>query len=250
MALEEGARLDLVSASPRTGKRGDTRVAAYRYGIVLLLLFATFVFLAIGPTGDWVPLVAVVLQGATLLAALSASGSSRRLLRIAVAVVVISLVSATVGLIVGDKNLTGSLFVLNLLLVAGAPVVIVHALVRRRVIDIQTVLGAVCVYVLLGMLWSFTYAAVGTIQSEPFFAQQAHATVADYLYFSFVTQTTVGYGDLTAANGFGRALAVLEALIGQLYLVTVIALLVSNLGPARRRRAREEDETVSSRDPG
>jgi len=55
------------------------------------------------------------------------------------------------------------------------------------------------------------------------------------LYFSFVTQTTVGYGDLTAAGGFGRALAVLEALIGQLYLVTVIALLVSNLGPARRR---------------
>ena len=77
----------------------------------------------------------------------------------------------------------------------------------------------------------------------------AFATVADYLYFSFVTQTTVGYGDLTAAGGFGRALAVLEALIGQLYLVTVIALLVSNLGSARRR-ARERDETVSSRDPG
>ena len=97
-------------------------------------------------------------------------------------------------------------------------------------------------------LWVLT-GAVGTIQSDPFFAQQAHATVADYLYFSFVTQTTVGYGDLTAAGGFGRALAVLEALIGQLYLVTVIALLVSNLGSARRR-ARERDETVSSGDPG
>jgi voltage-gated potassium channel Kch len=118
------------------------------------------------------------------------------------------------------------------------------------VIDIQTVLGAVCVYVLLGMLWSFAYAAIGTIQSEPFFAQQAHATVADYLYFSFVTQTTVGYGDFTAAGGLGRALAVLEALIGQLYLVTVIALLVSNLAPGRRRRGREEEEPVSSRDSG
>jgi hypothetical protein len=249
MALEAGARLDLLSTPARAAGRSEARMPAYRYGIVLLLLFATFVFLAVGPTGDWVPLVAVVLQGATLLAALSASGSSRKLWRIAVAVVVISLVSATVGLIVGDKTLIGSLFVLNLLLVAGAPVVIVRALVRRRVIDIQTVLGAVCVYVLLGMLWSFAYAAVGTIQSGPFFAQQAHATVADYLYFSFVTQTTVGYGDLTAAGGFSRALAVLEALIGQLYLVTVIALLVSNLGSARRR-ARERDETVSSRDPG
>jgi hypothetical protein len=215
---------------------------AYRYGIVLLLLFATFVFLAIGPTGDWVPLVAVVLQGATLLAALYASGTGQGLRRIAVVVVIIALASATVGLFVGDRHYTGSLFVLNLLLVAGAPVAIIHALVRRRVIDLQTVLGALCVYVLLGMLWSFAYAAVGTMQSEPFFAQQPHATVADYLYFSFVTQTTVGYGDFTAAGGLGRALAVLEALIGQLYLVTVIALLVSNLG-ASRRRAQGRDET-------
>jgi hypothetical protein len=250
VALEKGARPALVNTPAQAAGRSAARVPAYRYGIVLLLLFATFVFLAIGPTGEWVPLVAVVLQGATLLAALSASGSSRRLWRIAVAVVAISLVSATVGLIIGDKNLTGSLFLLNLLLVAGAPVAIVVALARRRVIDIQTVLGAVCVYVLLGMLWSFAYAGIGTLQSEPFFAQQAHATVADYLYFSFVTQTTVGYGDLTAAGGLGRALAVLEALIGQLYLVTVIALLVSNLGPARRRRAREVEESVTSRDPG
>jgi Ion channel len=250
VAVEAGARLDLLSTPARAAGRGKTRMPEYRYGIVLLLLFATFVFLATGPTGDWVPLVAAALQGATLLAALSASGTGRRLWRIAVAVIVVTLVSATVGLFVGERNFTGSLFVLNLLLVAGAPVAIVVALARRRVIDIQTVLGAVCVYVLLGMLWSFSYAAIGTIQTEPFFAQRAHATVADYLYFSFVTQTTVGYGDLTAAGGLGRPLAVLEALIGQLYLVTVIALLVSNLGPARRRRARNDDETVSSGDPG
>jgi len=244
MALAEGARLDLVRTPGRAAARGKTRVPAYRFGIVLLLLLATFVFLAVGPTGDWVPLVAVILQGATLLAALSASSSSRRVWRVAVVVFVISLVSATIGLFVGERTITGSLFVLNLLVVAGAPVAIIHSLVRRRVIDIHTVLGALCVYVLLGMLWSFAYAAVGTIESEPFFAEQARATVADYLYFSFVTLTTVGYGDLTAANGLGRALAVLEALIGQLYLVTVIALLVSNLS-ARRRRAREDDETVS-----
>jgi Ion channel len=242
--MEKGARPDLVTAAPTRAERpSESRVPAYRFGIVLLLLFATFVFLASGPTGDWVPLVAIILQGATLLAALSASGSGPRLQQLALAVVLLSLVSATVGLFVGEKNVTGSLFVLNLLLVAGAPVAIIHSLVRRRVIDIRTVLGAVCVYILLGMLWSFAYAAIGTIQSEPFFAEQSTATVADYLYFSFVTLTTVGYGDLTAANGLGRALAVLEALIGQLYLVTVIALLVSNLG-ARRRRA-QDDEVVS-----
>lgn len=243
MALEKGARLDLVSTDTRTGGRGDDRVPAYRYGIVLLLLLATFVFLASGPTGNWVALVAVLLQGATLLAALYASGASRHLRRLALLVVLIGLLAGLVALFVGVDDVTGPLFLLNLLLLGTAPAVIVQSLIRRRVIDIHTVLGALCVYVLLAMLWAFAFAAVGSIGSQPFFAQQRNATVADYVYFSFVTIATVGYGDLTAAGGLGRALSALEGLTGQLYLVTVIALLVANLVP--RRRAREErDETT------
>ena len=184
--------------------RIEARVPAYRFGIVLLLLLATFIFLASGPTGDWVAVVAVVLQGATLLAAFSAAGVRRGLLHFTVAVVFIALVSASTAIIVGGKDVSGSLFLLNLLLVGAAPVVIIHSLIRRRVIDIRTVLGAICVYVLLGMMWAFAFAAAGTFDSEPFFAQEAHATVADYLYFSFTTITTVGYGDLTAARSFGR----------------------------------------------
>jgi hypothetical protein len=211
--------METASVPQEAGARTATRVPAYRFGIVLLLLLATFIFLASGPTGDWVPLVAVVLQGATLLAAFAASGVGHRLWRLALVVVLVALVSTAAAIFVGGDELTGALFLLNLLFVGAAPVVIINSLVRRHVIDLRTVLGAVCVYT-----------AIGTINSEPFFAQQAHATVADYLYFSFVTITTTGYGDLTAAHGLGRALAVLEALIGQLYLVTVIALLVSNLG--------------------
>ncbi|HMF84379.1 MAG TPA: potassium channel family protein [Acidimicrobiia bacterium] len=223
-----------------TRRRLESREPAYRFGIVLLLLLATFIFLATGPTGDWVPLVAVVLQGATLIAAFAASGVGHRLWQIGLVVVVGALVSAAIGIFIGGDRVVGSLFLLNLLLVGTAPVVIIHSLARRRVIDLRTVLGAVCVYVLIGMVWSFAYSAIGTLDSEPFFAQQSHATVADYLYFSFVTLTTTGYGDLTAAHGLGRAVAVLEALIGQLYLVTVIALLVSNIG--RRGGIRQQAE--------
>jgi hypothetical protein len=226
--------METVNARQGTEERTATRVPAYRFGIVLLLLLTTFIFLAAGPTGDWVPLVAVVLQGATLLAAFAASGVGRRLWRLALVVVLAALVSASAAVFFGGKWISGSLFLLNLFLVGAAPVVIINSLVRRRVIDLQTVLGAVCVYVLIGMMWSFAFTAIGTFDSQPFFAQEAHATVADYLYFSFVTMTTTGYGDLTAAHGLGRALAVLEALIGQLYLVTVIALLVSNLGRSGR----------------
>jgi Ion channel len=230
--------MDDMSTRQGAERETDTRVPAYRFGVVLLLLLATFIFLASGPTGDWVPLVAVLLQSATLLAAFAAAGAARTLWRIALVVVLAALVSASAALFIGGKEVSASLFLLNLLLVAGAPIVIVHSLIRRRVIDLRTVLGAICVYILIGMIWSFAFAAAGTFDSEQFFAQQSRATVADYLYFSFVTLTTTGYGDLTAARGLGRALAVLEALTGQLYLVTVIALLISNID-RRARRIRE-----------
>jgi Ion channel len=214
----------------------DRRRTLARFGVVLLLLLVTFVFLAAGPTGRWVPFVSVVLQGATLLAALAASGVSRRLWQLAIAVVALGLISAA-GIWIADvSNGDGVLFLLNALLVGAAPVVIARSLVRRGIVDIHTVMGALCIYVLLGMLWAFAFGSISAFDSGQFFAQQRTATVADYLYFSFVTLTTVGYGDLTAADGLGRAVAVVEALTGQLYLVTVVALVVSRMARAPRRR--------------
>jgi hypothetical protein len=215
--------------------RLQQRVAVARFGVVLLLLLVTFVFLASAPTGPWVPFVAVLLQGATLLAALAASGANRRLWRIAVIVVVAGLVSATGVRLTDFSNSDGVLFILSALLVGAAPVVIATSLVRRRVVDVHTVMGALCIYVLLGMLWAFGFGAIGSFDTGPFFAQQASANVSDYLYFSFVTLTTVGYGDLTAADGIERAIAIVEALTGQLYLVTIVALVVSRMARASRR---------------
>lgn len=230
---------DPESANPgpdHTESRLEGQVAVARFGVVLLLLLVTYVFLASGPTGRWVPFVAVLLQGATLLAALAASEANARLWRIALIVVTIGLVSAT-GVWVADvAHADGVLFILNVLLVGAAPIVIATSLVRRRVVDIHTVMGALCIYVLLGMLWAFGFGAIGAFISGPFFAQQSTANVADYLYFSFVTLTTVGYGDLTAAHGLARAIATVEALTGQLYLVTVVALVVSRMARLPRRR--------------
>jgi hypothetical protein len=208
--------------------------SGYRYGLVLLLLLATFVFMASGPSNRWVPIITAVLQGATLLAALSAARAGRRLVRVATVVVAVGLISGIVAVALGTDP-QGQLFLLNALLVGAAPIVIAQSIFRRKVIDIRTVLGAICIYVLIGMLWATLYSAIGALDTEPFFVQivKNETTTADYLYFSYVTQTTVGYGDLTAAGGLGRALAVLEALVGQLYLVTVVALLVGRLGPRR-----------------
>jgi len=89
---------------------------------------------------------------------------------------------------------------------------------------------------LIGSLYAFAYGLVSSIGSDPFFAQHGHVdTTRNFLYFSFVTITTVGYGDLTAATNLGRSFAIAEALTGQIYLVTVVATIVGGLG--RRREA-------------
>jgi drug/metabolite transporter (DMT)-like permease len=217
----------------RWGARLDHRWNGARFGIVMLLLLVTFSFMASGVSGTWVPLVTVVLQGATLLAALAASEARVRLVRLAAVVIALGLASGVFALLQSNDTTRGLSAILSLLLVAGAPVVIASFLIRRRTIDVHTVLGAICIYVLLGMLFAFTYAAIGALGTHPFFAQHVPLSLENFLYFSFVTLTTVGYGDLTAAVGLGRSTAVIEALLGQLYLVTVVALVVSQLAGHR-----------------
>jgi drug/metabolite transporter (DMT)-like permease len=221
----------------------EDRFPPYRFGIVLVLLVATYVFLASGFDGSGARFFDVVLQGLTLLAALLASRTGRHLFRVAVVVVALALVSA-IGIVIVPNGKPGdSLFLLSLLLVAAAPVAIGRALWQRMIVDIKTVLGAICIYLLLGMFFAFLFAFVGAVSEQPFFAQTAHASVAEYLYFSFITLCTVGYGDFTAAQSLGRSMASGEALIGQLYLVTIVAVVVSRMARNERpRRAGDADE--------
>ena len=218
--------------------------AEYRFGLVLFLLLVTFVVLMVGSSSKWLRPVTVALTGTTLLAGLFAADASARVRRLASAMVVVAIL-ATLSLIGIGRSGDGAAAILDAALVALTPVAIARTVVRRRVIDVQTVMAALCIYVLLGLMWGFVYAALGTFGRAPFFAQPVSATSADYLYFSFITQTTVGYGDLSAATNPGRAFAVLEALIGQLYLVTIVALVVSRVRPRDRVGA---DESASSAD--
>jgi hypothetical protein len=219
--------------SPDEGTFEDDR-PGYRFGIVLLLVFVTFVFMACGFTGAWTRPVTVALQGLTLLAALSASRVSRRFWRFALIIVAIACLSALGGMFISGEEARPSFLIVDMMLVVSAPIAIGMSLARRRVVDIRTVLGALCIYVLLGMAFAFACAAVAELLSGPFFAQTSNPTTADFLYYSFITFTTTGFGDLTPVEGLGRAMASFEALTGQLYLVTIIAVLVSRMAMAPR----------------
>lgn len=204
-----------------------------RYGTVIVLLAASIAVSIIGPPDTWRSLLNTTLQGAAVLVALTGS-SAGRAIRIAVLATVAGSVLLTAVLSPSLRIVTS---VLDTVVLVVLPLTIVARFRRDLYVSVQSVLGAVCIYLVIGMFFANLDLALSRLTGRPFFAEGAPATSSEYMYFSFVTLATVGYGDLTPGNGVARALAVAEAMTGQLYLVTVISLVVSNLGRSRRGAA-------------
>jgi hypothetical protein len=220
----------------------EDRQPEFRYGELLILLFVTFFFVGSAPaSAAWVPFVTVVIESITLLVALLASGAQGWTVSVSVVIVGVGVISSAVAWISGDPHATKAAAVLTTLLVLVGPVVVVRGLSSRRTIDLRTVLGALSIYMMAGLFFMSAFSAIQSWSHRPFFAQTHSAGPPDFLYYSFVTLTTVGYGDLTAAGQMGRTLAAFEAIFGQFYLVTVVAVLVSNMRPSLRYRQRDAD---------
>ena len=212
----------------------------HRYFVLLSLIVVLIVFELAAPDGDGARLVAVVLQAATLVAAVVTSAVHFWVVRLTVAACIL-LVIAAVGAVLGTEDLGGdSARVISVLLVAMAPTAIVLGLRlhfrEEGGVTLQTMFGVLCIYLLIGLFFGTLFAAVQSISNESFFTTGAAHGSSDFLYFSYSTLTTVGYGDLIAATGVGRSLAIAEALIGQIYLVTVVGVIVAGLSPIRLRR--------------
>jgi hypothetical protein len=209
----------------------------HRYGVVLLLILCSLIFQLAASDQDWARVVTIALQGATLVLALYASEARPLIARLATVVVAVAVLGSAAALVGFGEFGTTAGRIVAVLLVALAPLAIVKGVVRgvrtEGAVTLHTMFGVLCVYLLLGMLFAFAYSLVGDAQSEPFFASGIDPDLSDYLYFSFATMTTVGYGDLAAATDLGRSVAIAEALIGQIYLVTVVAVIVGSLSRGR-----------------
>jgi hypothetical protein len=226
-------------------RRRAIRERRERYGLLMASLLAAFAMQGIASPGKWQQIVITVLLASSLVLAFWAANAKpvvmRSVLVVGGLVVAFSVVEAFTGEVAGAGTRIS-----NLLLVVLAPPAIVVGIVRtlraRGRVTIEAVFGVLCLYILLGMFFAFLYGSIDRI-SGPFFAQDVSATVARCLYFSFTTLTTVGYGDLTATSNLGHTLSVTEALFGQIYLVTVVSVLVSNLARARPGSQRERQES-------
>jgi hypothetical protein len=213
-----------------------------RYGMLLLALSVLFVFEGVAQPSDAQRLISTLLAGGSFMIALYAAEVAPRRLRIAGTVVGL-LVAGVIAASLADNStrVQGLASLTNALLVAAAPPAVVMGLLRylRRTgaITVVTVAGALCLYLLIGLFYAFAFVAVQNLGGGAFFANGEHATAPTSLYFSFVTMTTVGYGDFTARTNVGHTMSVTEALVGQIYLVTVVAAIVSRLAPRSRDAA-------------
>jgi voltage-gated potassium channel len=208
---------------------------SHSYRFLLLLTLAIFVFIMAVPDGAWsLGLTALLLCG-TLIVAIWTAGfgwSLTRTLTVGAAGVVAAVVAKTVS----SNVAAGAVWFVALALAAATIWVIALGVVDQGEVNSQSVVGAICIYLQLGLLFSFAYGSAAKLESGFFFAQGTDGTAAIRLYFSYITMATVGYGDYSPAGNLGRTLAVLEGILGQLYLVTVVALLISRIGRRQEDR--------------
>ena len=206
------------------------RSAQFRYGIVFLLMLVLVVFVIAAPAANWSRAAAIALEGIALVFAIATARERQEVRRqraagVGLVMIVLILLAAT-G--VASRQLIEAA---NVIITAAIPVVILGGLLRllrERGVTVQAVAGALAIYLSLGLMFAWIIGFITHVDSTLYFAQHTNGTEGDRLYFSFTVLTTTGFGDFSAATPAGHALAVIEELTGQLYLVTVIGLLIGN----------------------
>jgi hypothetical protein len=213
--------------------------SADSYGLVLLLIAVTYA-LSVSVTSRWAASVTLAIQVLTVWLALRTSDARRGFRVVAAILLVLSALIVVVNLLPGhfsDDHALVPLAAGALYLIA--PISIVRHLALRRVIDLETFLGSVAAYLFIGMSFAFLYATLAVIQSGSFFGAQGDGKLSQDLFFSFTTLTTTGYGNLVPASNPGQTLAVAEMLLGQLFLITAVAKVVSGWRPKDQREQTE-----------
>lgn len=210
--------------------------ATYRYGLALLLNLVLVVFAIVAPGADWTRATALAISGAALIVGISTArvheATRRRNTLIGTIVVAVLVVVVATGSV--SPEIAAALIVF---VVAATPVVIARGVLRLLNEDGVTghaVAGALVIYLSIGLVFAWMIGFIAQVDSTPYFTQHWSGTQGDRVYFSFTTLTSTGYGDFAPATPVGHALAVTEMLLGQIYLVTIIGLLIGNFAARRR----------------
>jgi Ion channel len=210
-----------------SARRRQTPGKVAHFGLLLTVLVIVYLVSAF-VSDDWVKLIQLGLFLAVTLLAVRTSRSARRTVRLAVAVVLCGTAIALALALADPAGPGGGVAYLWMaLMLLFAVILIVARVLVAREVTLQSIYGAISAYMIIGLMFAAIFTAISKFDGGAFFADGQPGNAKTFQYFSFVTLTTVGYGDFTAAGSGGRAVAVLEALLGQIFLATLVARLVA-----------------------
>ncbi len=198
------------------------------YASLLVLLLANFFVIELVTDARWGAVASILLAAAALIVAISDPDAGEGLKTWHWILIAVCVALAPVVLLVTSSSVLGVAYLVPVGLLASAtlPVTLSRIAHHKRVTS-ETILGATCAYILFGLLFAFVFLALGELRDAPFFAQAGPHEESEYVYFSFVALTTLGFGDLSPAVGLPQALTVIEALLGSVFLVTLVSRLVT-----------------------
>ena len=218
-----GGRLGSIEHKLRAERR---KRQSDRYFALLVLLLVDILVIGLAGTSTAATFAYAPLTAAVMLMALRTSEARASSMRVAwVTAILVIILSAGVAL-TGRTSWNGYVYLLLFALLVLSPLGIGRRILISKRVTAQLVVGAICVYLMIGLAFTFLYLAINGVHPN-FFAQGPQKDPSIYLYFSFVTLTTLGYGDFTAGAALPRVLVIFEAMLGQIYLVTTVARLVS-----------------------
>jgi len=197
-----------------------------RYFFLFGLLLLDICVIGLVGTGRWATFAYTPLTAATLLLALATSGAKRGPMRVAWVAAAIAVAASLAVALTNATRFSGWVYFMLFALLLISPAAIGRRILMSRRVTLRLLVAAICVYLMIGLLFTFVYLGVNGVHPN-FFAQGAQKDPSIYLYFSFITMTTVGFGDFTPGAAVPRVLVVLEAMLGQVFLVTAVARLVS-----------------------
>jgi hypothetical protein len=212
-------------AAASSGRRAGPPEPGGRYGLLLLVLISTYLLSSfnIKVAAD----LQVLLFAAVLLIALRTSPLSRGWRTLVGAVALIGSAAAFWASVMATATGDGASELWKGLMLLLTAVLIVRRVLARPTVTVQSIYGALSSYIIIGLMFAAFYAAIDHLGAGHFFTNGETPNTQTFQYFSFTTLTTLGYGDFTAAGNGGRALAVMEALTGQVFLATLVARLVA-----------------------
>jgi hypothetical protein len=218
------------------------------FGLVFLLVIATYILASLLSNRGWSAVVLTVATSATSIVGLTSSHARPQVVRVAILLSALTVALAAVAAISGAHVWLNIASAIQVTLLIVAMLAVLRRVLTAPEVGSRTILGALSVYTVLGLLFTFLYGMVERIQGGAFFEGVPHPSGSDFLFFSYTTLTTTGYGNLVPGGQPGRMLSGLEMMIGQIFLVTLVAGLVSLWRPGeglRRRRERHEGEPAA-----